>query len=415
MKAVAPLLTHAGTFDGADAASRPPATLLAPPRRDAWAKARNLLAIRLDNLGDLLMTTPALQAIRAALPGCRLTLMGAPFVQRLQPFIQGIDDSIAYAAPWMKASPLQGAHADLQTIAMLRARRFDAAIIFTCYSQSPLPAALLCHLAGIDLRLAHCHENPYQLLTDWLPDPEPQQGLRHEVRRQLDLVGALGWQSHDPRLSFSPDASDKAAMRTRLAALGIDPCKPWAVLHPGASAASRRYPARQWAAVGELLAQRAGCAVVWTGSADEITLVDAIRGAMHRPGHSLAGQLTLGQFGALLALAPVLVCNNSGPVHLAAAVGTPVVDLYAMTNPQHTPWGVANRVLFHPAPCGFCYRSVCPQVRHICMEQIAAQDVVAAAIDLLHDPARPASGPAPDSGLPQADRIPRGGCRASSG
>ena len=81
---------------------------------------------------------------------------------------------------------------DAALIAELKARAFDAAAIFTVYSQSPLPAAYLCYLAGIPLRLAHCRENPYHLLTDWVPEPEPAARMRHEVQRQLDLVATVG-------------------------------------------------------------------------------------------------------------------------------------------------------------------------------------------------------------------------------
>ena len=88
---------------------------------------------------------------------------------------------------------------------------------------------------------------------------------------------------------------------------------------------------------------------------------------MEAPSHSLAGQLGLADLAALIALAPVLVTNNTGPAHVAAAVGTPVVDLYALTNPQHTPWGVPSRVLFHDVPCKFCYKSVCPERHHDCL------------------------------------------------
>src|SRR5438067_2491854 len=86
-----------------------------------------------------------------------------------------------------------------RSMARQRAGQFDAAVIFTVYSQNPLPAALFCHLADIPRRLAHARENPYQLLTDWIAEPEPQRFVRHEVQRQLDLVGAIGARIDDPR------------------------------------------------------------------------------------------------------------------------------------------------------------------------------------------------------------------------
>jgi ADP-heptose:LPS heptosyltransferase len=96
-------------------------------------------------------------------------------------------------------------------------------------------------------------------------------------------------------------------------------------------------------------------------------------------------RLTLGELAALIEMAPVLISNNTGPVHLAAAVGTPVVDLYALTNPQHTPWQVPNRVLFHDVPCKYCYKSICPEGHQDCLRQVTPDRVVQAARELLEE------------------------------
>jgi ADP-heptose:LPS heptosyltransferase len=126
---------------------------------------------------------------------------------------------------------------------------------------------------------------------------------------------------------------------------------------------------------------------VLTGAADEQPLVRAVQHAAGVPTRSLAGRLGVAELAAILARARVLVSNNTGPVHVAAAVGTPVVDLYAQTNPQHTPWSVAHRVLFHDVPCKYCYKSVCPQGHHDCLRRVAPASVVAATLELLEAPA----------------------------
>lgn len=357
-----------------------------------WAQARRILCIRLDYLGDVLMTTPALRALKQSQPGRHLTLLTSAGGAAVARHIPEIDDTLVYAAPWLKHGNVHadghrdghGAQRDVAMIERLAQGGFDAAVIFTVYSQNPLPAALLCHLAGIPLRLAHCRENPYRLLTDWVPEPEPQQRIRHEVQRQLDLVAAIGARTADERLSFRiPPAADAFAAAL-LHARGIDPAQPWIALHPGASAPSRRYPPQHWAAAARMLAQRLQCPLVFTGSAEEAPLVEQIRRGL--PGtHSLAGELDLAQLGALIARAPLLVSNNTGPAHIAAAVGTPVVDLYALTNPQHTPWQVHSRVLFHDVPCRNCYKSVCPQGHHDCLARVPPERVVAAAVELLRD------------------------------
>ena len=328
-----------------------------------WRDVRNLLCVRLDALGDVLMTTPAMRAMRETL-GCRLTLLTSPAGAALAGLVPEVDDVIVFSAPWMKASP--GDHGEV----LEKLRGFDAAAIFTVYSQSPLPAAYLGYLAGIPRRLAHCRENPYHLLSDWVPEPEPALA-RHEVQRQLDLVAAVGCRTGNARLSFRVPP----AARERLRGLPT----PLIVVHPGASAASRRYPPESYSSALELL----GCEVVFTGDAGEAALVERIRSGMRVPSRSLAGELGLAELGALIEAADLLICNNTGPAHLAAALGTPVVDLYALTNPQHTPWQVESRVLFHDVPCRNCYKSVCPAGHHDCLRRVAPERVAAAARELL--------------------------------
>jgi lipopolysaccharide heptosyltransferase II len=294
---------------------------------------------------------------------------------------------IVHDVPWMKTEPPPGptgaARADRDLIDRLRAERFDAAVIFTVHSQSALPAALLCHLADIPLRLAHARENPYRLLTDWVPDPEPDAPIRHEVRRQLDLVGAVGAAVDDDHLSVRVPPVAARAVRARLDALGVGGDRPWAVLAPGASASSRRYPPASYRAVAATLARDHGWQVVVTGGRDETTLVAEVAGGLGRRVIPLAGELGVPELAALLAMAPVLIGNNSGPAHLAAAVGTPVVDVYALTNLQHAPWGVVSRVLATDVPCKGCRKSICPIGDQACIRGVDPRAVVAAALELV--------------------------------
>jgi lipopolysaccharide heptosyltransferase II len=359
---------------------------MTPRIAPGWEQARRILCVRLDALGDVLMCTPAMRALREAVPGRSLTLLTSPSGAAAAPYIPEVDDAIVHPAPWMKADQPAGPEGLLGLAASLAARRFDAAVVFTTYTQSALPAALLCWLARIPLRLAHCRENPYHLLTDWVEEPEPRTLVRHEVQRQLDLVrrtGALRLSGTKLSLSFALRAADLASVRARLLGLGIDADRPWLLLHPGASAASRRYPASHWARALGLLVRRTGLPVVLTGSAAEAGLLEEIRADSGVAAHALAGQLSLGELGAALRLAAVALTNNSGPAHVAAAVGTPVVDLYALTNPQHTPWNVRSRVLFQDVSCRFCFKSACPAGHHACLAGVAPERVVDAVLELL--------------------------------
>lgn len=353
------------------------------PLAEGWRDVRRVLAVRLDNLGDVLMTTPAIGAVRESLPEAHITLLCSSGGEAVTRHLSDIDETIVYDAPWVKGRAPRPLDADFEMVERLTRRGFDAAVIFTVYTQSALPAALLCRLAGIPLRLAHSRENPYDLLSHWVADPEPAQGIRHEVERQLALAGSVGLRTRDERMRFNCHEADRAAVQALLSSVGIAPGERYVVVHPGATAASRRYPAQRFGVAADAIARDSGCAVLFTGGRDEEPLVLAAQAAMRQRSVSLAGRLSLGELAALLERAQLLVSNNSGPVHLAAALGTPVVDLYALTNPQHTPWRVAHRVLNHDVPCRNCLKSVCPQGHHDCLLKVEPQAVATAAAELM--------------------------------
>lgn len=358
--------------------------------RPRWSEARSVLCVRLDSLGDVLMCTPAIRAIKQSRPGRCVTLLSSSSGAAAAPFIPEIDAVLAYPAPWMKSSTAHAAAVDMAFVQSLASRRFDAVAIFTSYSQSALPAALICYLAGIPLRLAHCRENPYQMLSDWVPDPEPDAMVKHEVRRQLDLVATVGCTATTAGLSFTVRDADIESVAAKLAVVRINAGHQFVLLHPGASAPSRRYPPEQWSAVIRELSSRTGLPMLLTGDVSEQALIDKIVDESGGRAISLAGQLELGELGAVIKLASLVICNNTGPAHLAAATGTPLVDLYALTNPQHTPWQVECRVLFHDVPCRFCQKSICPQGHHDCLKGITPARVVDAACGLLAKSARQA-------------------------
>lgn len=348
-----------------------------------WRHARRILCVRLDSLGDVLMCTPAFRALRDSLPGCRLTLLTSPSGAAAARHVPELDDVVTLKAPWMKHEEPLDESALQSCVADLAARRFDAAVVFTSWSQSPLPAAMLCYLAGIPLRLASCRENPYQLLSHWVPEPERESATRHEVRRQLDLVAQIGCRTADTALSFAvPDASERQ-VHSLLTDAGIDPAAPYLVLHAGASAPSRRYPLRHWLVLIGLLGTRLGYPMILSGARDEAQWLRPLEESWVGPTHSLIGKLDLGELGALIRSAALLVTGNTGPAHIASALGTPLVDLYALTNPQHTPWRVAHRLLFHDVSCRNCLRSICPQGHHACLDSLSPRIVAESVVDLL--------------------------------
>jgi lipopolysaccharide heptosyltransferase II len=350
---------------------------------DPLSGVKHVLCVRLDTLSGVLLTTPALRALRQSLPGCRLAMLTSASGALAARLIPEIDAVFRYEAVWMKGSRGERPpEAEVQLIEQLRHRGFDAAVIFTRWARDPLPAAMLCYLGGIPRRLAYTRQNPCQLLTDPVAEIASAPDERHEVRRQLDLVAAVGCRTTDERLSLRVPEQVLAEVEGLLRKRGIRDDEPWVVIHPGATAPARRWPSASFAALARMLARHHGCQVVLTGAEADRTLVEGIRAAMDAPSESLVGYLDVAHLAGLLSLAPLLICNDTAPVHLAAAVGTPVVDIYAMTAPDHTPWAVAHRVVSRNVDCKYCYQSVCPQGHGNCLRQIAPEEVLAAVLDL---------------------------------
>jgi lipopolysaccharide heptosyltransferase II len=371
-----------------------------------WAGARRILVVRLDALGDVVMTTPAFRALAQGSGGVHLTLLTSPAGAAVAPLLPEIQDVIAADVPWMKGGAPDGGEATSGPnprgvgeatrglVERLRAGDYDGAVIFTVHTQSALPAALTCLMADIPLRLAHARENPYRLLTDWVPEPEPDAPVRHETRRQLDLVAAIGATVEEEHLSIRVPDHAARAVRSRLEALGVTCGRPWAVVAPGASAPSRRYPPERFAAVAEVLVRRHDWRLVVTGTGGEQAIARQVVSGLEPDAVSVAGELDLPELAALLAVAPVVIANNSGTAHFAAAVASPVVDLYALTNLQHAPWGVDARVLAVDVPCKGCRKSVCPFGDAACLTRVEPADVVQAAIDLVTEDRQAAGFPA---------------------
>ncbi len=347
----------------------------------AWNKVRRVLCIRLDSLGDVLMTAPAIRALRSLPHLQHITLLTSPRSREVAELLPEIDDVWTAEVAWLKHCRQRISPApEWQLIAQMATADFDGCVIFTVLTQSALPSAMACYLAGIPLRLAHSRENPYQLLTDWVDDTETLDNARHEVVRQLDLVRSIGATIDDDRLRLSLPRKIQVAMQQRLASLRCTEKDKWCVIHPGATASSRRYPAECYAIVASELEQL-GFRIFLTGQVDEASLLQTVATAC-KQAVVFPGCLKVDELAALIAAAPVLITNNTGPAHIAAAVGTPVVDLYALTNPQHTPWRVPQRVLNFDVPCRNCLKSICPEGHHDCLRKVTPHAVLQAVLDL---------------------------------
>src|SRR5215217_518921 len=152
-----------------------------------WSSVKNILVIRPDNMGDLVMSGPAIRSLKQGL-GAKITVLTSSMAAGVAAFMPGIDETITYDMPWVKTHASPEAESLSGLIDEIKAMQFDAAVIFTVYSQSPLPSAMIAYQAGIPKILAYCRENPYGLITDWVVDKEPYHYIKHQVERDLNLV-----------------------------------------------------------------------------------------------------------------------------------------------------------------------------------------------------------------------------------
>ena len=310
-----------------------------------------VLVARLDNAGDVLLQGPLVRAVAAGAEAARL--------------LPGVDEVWTWACPWILGDPPPVDAADLADLTeRVRALGPAEALIPTSFHQSPLPLALLLRAAGVPRVSAISVDYPGSLLDvrhrvdDDLPEPE----------RALSLARAAGFE-----LPAGDDG--RLAVRRPLPPIAHEPG--FVVLHPGASVPARAWPAGHCAEAVEALAD-AGHRVLVTGGPADRELTAYVAGSR---GVDLGGATTLAEMAALLDAAAAVVVGNTGPAHLAAAVGTPVVSLFSPVVPAErwAPYGVPTVLLGdQSAPCAGTRARECPVAGHPCLASVTADDVVAA-------------------------------------
>ncbi|MGC0206947.1 glycosyltransferase family 9 protein [Streptomyces levis] len=318
------------------------------------------LVTRLDSFGDVLLAGPAIRAVAARAD--TVTLLCGPRGAPAARLLPGVDDLLVWDAPWVGFTPPPVGRGEVdQLIDTIDA---DTALILTSFHQSPLPAALLLRLAGVGFIAADSDDYPGSLL-DVRHHRAPH---AHEAEAALDLAEAAGFPAvDDGRLRVLPPPPTA----------GLTAPGPYVVVHPGASVPARAWsPGRCAEAVRELAA--AGHRVVVTGGAGESDLTAFVAGEQAL---DLGGRTGAAELSGVLAGADAVVTGNTGPAHLAAAVGTPVVSLFAPVVPAERwrPYGVPYVLLGdQDAPCADSRARHCPVPGHPCLDTVTAQDVVTA-------------------------------------
>jgi ADP-heptose:LPS heptosyltransferase len=330
-----------------------------------------ILAARADSLGDVLVTGPAIRAL--AVDGA-VTVLASPIGAPAARALLGVADVITTTLPWIVNDPRPVQRATIDALVdSLAQRRFDEAVIFTSFHQSPLPLALVLRMAGVGRIGAISVDYPGSLLDV----RHSVDDAVHEVERARSLAAACG---------HPAPAGDDGAL-----AICIEsdaPRLPWhdepfVVVHPGASVPARAWDPARARRLVELLTT-SGRNVAVTGTRRERALAEFVAG--RSAAAVLAGDTNFAALAALLARADVVVAGNTGPMHLAAAVGTPVVVVFAPTVPASRwhPWGVRHCLLGdQEITCAGCRARVCPVPGHPCLSSVSPEAVIAAVDELV--------------------------------
>ncbi|HLZ34502.1 MAG TPA: putative lipopolysaccharide heptosyltransferase III [Nitrospira sp.] len=333
----------------------------------------NILVIKLRYVGDVLLATPTLQALKTAYPAARLTmlvnrgteevLLGNPHLDQIMVLDKG-----SVAAQW-------------RLVSQLRAQHFDLVIDLTDGDRS----AFLSWISGAPVRIGFNDEGRLRgRCYTAVVHGEP---AGHRIERDLAALKPLGIGAGDrtPRLWLA--AEDEARAGELLDRLGVRKDQQIVVIQPGARYWFKAWPADRYAELADRLAIEYHCLVVIGGTVQEGDLARRIiQSAKSRP-LNLAGLATLKQFAAIVKRAMLFVGNDSGAMHIAAAVGTPVVALFGPSNPREWgPCGGAVEVIYKEVDCRACFHPTCQRGEQNCMKLITLDEVMAASVRLMGRP-----------------------------
>ena len=320
------------------------------------------LLVRAPNwVGDVVLSLPALRDLRENFPGARLEVLARPWVADLYRAVAEVDAVRESRGVREDAAAIRGA--------------FDTAVLLP----NSFASAFTVWRAGIRERWGYATDGRGLLLTRSLPVPEHVRG-RSQVYYYRSMLAGLGLHvSGEPRATLR--CPEEWARRGR-ALLGED--GPWLGLNPGAFyGTAKRWRPERFAAVADLLARRRGARVAILGGAAERGLGEAIAGLMRTPVRLLSGETSLADLVGVLASLRLLLTNDSGPMHLAAALGVPLVAVFGSTDWRETaPVGDRARLLREPVECAPCLLRECP-IDHRCMTRVTVDRVAEAALEMM--------------------------------
>jgi heptosyltransferase II len=323
-------------------------------------------------IGDAVMSTPALANLRRGLPKARIDLLVPRHVAPLFEDHPLVDRVVIRDArqPWRTR---------MAQVVGLRRHGYHMVLLLP----NSFRAALYGWLVGAPMRLGYATDGRRWLLTHTVP--ARGEAPLHQIDAYLQLVAALGLPIEERLPMLAPTMQAEMDAEHLWAAQGWGREDLVIGMCPGAAfgPAKRWWPER-FAALADRLIASGGFRVVFLGSRDEVQLVEHIRAHMMHQAASFTGQDTLGSFMSLAARCAVVIANDSGSMHIANAVGTPVVAFFGPTDPHRTaPLAAPATILRRDLACSPCFRTTCPYSDHPCMRFIEVDDVYRAVLDIL--------------------------------
>ena len=368
------------------------------------AEPLRILVVKLDHLGDIVLATPVLRALRERYPGAAIDVLVLPGSIVAVAHHPAVTRVLTYRSPRFIRIGVPGGVGSQEPpegIARLReiARaRYDVIVELRGDGRT----LLLPFLAGATWRV----DRGTVRVREWLRRRAQGAGYSplHEVETNLEIARPLLGSPRSverPRVEVHPGPVARASILHKLEERGIDRNARIVAIHPGAAWRPRAWRPERFGAVADWILGHYDAQVLLVGSQDERDIEEAVRRSMGRnPVHALTGALTLDELAALLACAALFVGNDSGPAHLAAACGTPSIVLFGPQDPRRFgPWSERTVVLHHPVACFPCRQTVCVLAEDPCVNRNEVADVIARARDILGPPrTSPAPAATPASG-----------------
>lgn len=322
-------------------------------------------------IGDAVMTTPALGAIRKSFPLARITVLATPLVAELLALHDSVDEVLVYDRKGAHA----GVRGKLRLASLLRAKRFDLAILL----QDAFDAALIAWLAGIPRRMGNRSDGRAMLLTHPIPYRK-HAADSHQSENYLRMLSHYGINGSGSDLLLRTSSAEDAELELTLSQRGIVPGDFLLGINPGATfgSAKRWYPER-FAEVARVLAAEWGARIVITGAPAETEMARRIDEALGGECCNLAGKTSVRQLMSLTKRCNFFITNDSGPMHIAAAFRIPLVAVFGSTDHRTTyPFSENSLIVRKEMDCAPCLKRECP-TDHRCMKEVTVQDVIEAA------------------------------------